>query len=87
MPSFQAPNARSSVHLLLMHQKAPAMSQPMAQFMPQVGYASFPTMSANYQPSANFMLMNYNHGWTGQLPIRHIMQENYQVVGTQQGQI
>ena len=73
MPLFQAPNAGSSVHQLPMHQKARAMSQPMAQFIPQAGYANFPTMSASYQPSVNFVLMNYNNCWTRQLPIQHTM--------------
>ena len=64
VPSFQAPNTSLSPNLLPMQQKAPAMSQPAVQFMPQVGYANYyPTMTASYQPSANFVLMNSNNGW------------------------
>jgi hypothetical protein len=49
IPSFQAPNTSPSASLLLMQQKAPAMSQPRVQFMPQAGYANcYPTMSASY---------------------------------------
>jgi hypothetical protein len=49
MPSFQAPNTSPSASLLPMQQKAPAMSQPGMQFMPQGGYANcYPTMSASY---------------------------------------
>ena len=40
VPSFQAPNTSSSTSLLPMQHKAPAMSQPMVQFMPQAGYAN-----------------------------------------------
>jgi hypothetical protein len=56
VPSFQAPNTSSSASLVPMQQKAPAMSQPGVQFMPQAGYANcYPTMSASYQPSASFI--------------------------------
>jgi hypothetical protein len=44
------------------------MNQRAAQFMPQAGYVN-PAMTANYQPSASFILMNANNGWTRQLPI------------------
>jgi hypothetical protein len=63
VPSFQAPNTSSSASLLPMQQKAPAMSQPGVQFMPQAGYANcYPTMSASYQPSASFIPMSSNNG-------------------------
>jgi hypothetical protein len=66
VPSFQAPNTSSS---------APAMSQPRVQFMPQAGYANcYPTMSASYQPSADFIPMSPNNGWSGQLPVYHTVQ-------------
>jgi hypothetical protein len=49
MPLFQAPNTSPSASLLPMQQKAPAMSQPGVQFMPQAGYTNcYPTMSASY---------------------------------------
>jgi hypothetical protein len=48
VPSFQAPNTSSSASLLPMQQKAPAMSQPGVQIMPQASYANcYPTMSAS----------------------------------------
>jgi apolipoprotein N-acyltransferase len=82
VPSFQAPNTSSSASLLPMQQKAPAMSQPGVQFMPQAGYAiCYPTMSASYQPSASFIPMSSNNGWSGQLPVQHTVQQNYQVAG------
>jgi hypothetical protein len=66
MPSFQAPNTSPSASLLPMYQKAPAMSQPGMQFMPQVGYANcYPTISSSYQPSASFVLLSSNNGWIG----------------------
>jgi hypothetical protein len=66
VPSFQAPNTSSSASLLLMQQRAPAMSQPGIQFMPQAGYANcYPTLSASYQPSTSFVPMSSNNGWTG----------------------
>jgi hypothetical protein len=75
MPSFQAPNTSPSASLLPMQQKAPAMSQPEIQFMPQAGYANcYPTISASYQPSASFVPMSSNNGWTGQLPIQYAVQ-------------
>ena len=51
------------------------MSQPMVQFMPQASYANFPTMSASYQPSANFVPMNYNNSCSRQLLIQHTAAE------------
>jgi hypothetical protein len=82
VPSFQAPNTSPSASLLPMQQKAPAMSQPGVQFMPQAGYANcYPTMSASYQPSASFVPMSSNNGWSGQVPIQHAVQQNYQVTG------
>ena len=88
MPLFQAPNTSSSVKLLPMQQKVPAMSQPGVQFMPQAGYDyHHPATSASYQPSASFVPMNSNNGWSEQLPIQHTVQQNYQVAGTQQGHI
>jgi len=64
------------------------MSQPVAQFMSQAGYVNYhPAMSTSYQPSTRFVLMKSNNGWSGQSPIQHTVQQNYQVVGTQQGHI
>jgi hypothetical protein len=75
MPSFQAPNTSPSASLMPMQQKAPTMSQPGLQFMPQAGYTNcYPTMSASYQPSASFVPMSSNNGWSGQLPIQHTVQ-------------
>jgi hypothetical protein len=69
-----------------MQQKAPAMSQPGMQFMPQAGYANcYLIISASYQPSGSFVPMSSNNGWTGQLPIQHAVQQNQQVAGIQQG--
>jgi hypothetical protein len=86
VPSFQVPNTSPLASLLPIQQKAPAMSQPGVQFMPQAGYANcYPTMSASYQPSASFIPMSSNNGWSGQLPIQHAVQQNYQVAGIQQG--
>jgi hypothetical protein len=65
-----------------MQQKVPAMSQPRVQFTPQAGY-NYPTMSANYQPSASFVPMSSNNGWSGQLPVQHTVQQNQQVAGIQ----
>jgi hypothetical protein len=49
VPWFQAPNTSSSASLLPMQKKAPAMSQPRVQFMPQAGYANcYPIMSTSY---------------------------------------
>jgi hypothetical protein len=77
MPSFQAPNTSPSASLLPMQQKAPAMSQPGMQFMPQAGYANcYPTILASYQPSASFVPMSSNNGWIGQLPVQHVVQQN-----------
>jgi hypothetical protein len=36
-------------------------------------------MSASYRPSASFMPMSSNNGWSGQLPVQHAVQQNYQV--------
>jgi hypothetical protein len=52
--------------------------------MPQAGY-NYPTISANYHPSANFVPMNSNNGWSGQLPVQHTVQQNPQVAGIHQG--
>jgi hypothetical protein len=69
-----------------MQQKAPAMSQPGVQFMPQAGYVNcYPTMSASYQPSACFIPMSSKNGWSGQLHVHHTVQQNYQVARIQQG--
>jgi hypothetical protein len=58
-----------------MQQKALAMSQPRVQFMPQAGYANcYPTMSASYQPSASFMPMSSNNGWSEQLHVQYAVQ-------------
>jgi hypothetical protein len=65
MPLFQAPNTSPSASLPPMQQKAPAMSQPGVQFMPQAGYTNYSTMSANYQPPASFVPMSSNNGWSG----------------------
>jgi hypothetical protein len=65
MPLVQAPNTSPSASLLSMQQKAPAMSQPGVQFMPQAGYTNYPTMSATYRPSASFVPMSSNNGWSG----------------------
>jgi len=67
------PNVNSSANPLLTQQK----------FMSQAGYVN-PTMTANYQPSENFGMMNANNGWTGQLVFPHTTQQN-QVAGIQQG--
>jgi hypothetical protein len=75
MPSFQAPNTSPSTSLLPIQQKAPTMSQPGIQFMPQADYANcYPTISASYQPLASFVPMSSNNGWTGQLLIQHAVQ-------------
>jgi hypothetical protein len=63
MPLVQTSNSSPSVSLLPMQQKAPAMSQPGVQFMPQAGY-NHPTISANY------------NGWSGQLHVQHTVQQN-----------
>jgi hypothetical protein len=52
------------------------MNQPGVQFMPQASYNNYPTISANYQPSASFVLMGSNNGWSGQLPVQHTAQQN-----------
>jgi hypothetical protein len=58
-----------------MQQKDAAMSQLGVQFMPQAGY-NCPTMIENYQPSASFVPMSSNNGWSGQLPVQHTVQQN-----------
>jgi hypothetical protein len=60
MSLVQTPNSSLSASLLPMQQKAPAMSQPRVQFIPQAGY-NYPTMSANYQPSVSFVPMSSNN--------------------------
>jgi len=52
--------------------------------MSQAGYVN-PVMSASYQPSVRFVPMDANNGWSGQLPIQHVVQQNHQVAGIQQG--
>jgi hypothetical protein len=75
MPLFQVPNTSLSANLLPTQQKAPAMSQPVAQCVSQAGYVNYHSaMIANYQPSASFVPMNSNNGWLGQLPIQHSAQ-------------
>jgi hypothetical protein len=84
MPLGQTSNSSPSANLLLMQQKAPAISQPRVQFMPQAG-CNYPAMPANYQPSANFIPMNANNSWLGQFPTQHTAQPNQQVAGIHQG--
>jgi hypothetical protein len=75
MPLVQTSNSSPSASLLPMQQKAPTMSQPGVQFMPQASY-NYPTISANYNPLANFVPMNSNNGWSRQLPVQHTFQQN-----------
>jgi hypothetical protein len=75
MPLGQTPNSSPSASLLPMQQKAPSISQPGVQFMPQAGY-NYPAISANYQPSTNFVPMNSNNSWSGQFPTQHTVQQN-----------
>ena len=82
MPLVQTPNSSPSASLLPMQQKAPAMSQTGFQFMPQAGY-NYPTISANYQPSASFIPMSSSNGWSGQLPVQHTVQQNQQIARIQ----
>jgi hypothetical protein len=70
MPLVQTPNSSPLASLLPMQQKAPAMSQPGVQFIPQTGY-NYQTMSVNYQPSVSFVPMSSNNGRSGQLPVQH----------------
>jgi hypothetical protein len=84
MPLFQAPNTSSSANPLSTQQRTLTMNQPAAQFMSQAGNVNL-VMSASYQPSASFVPMNVNNGWSGQLPIQHTVQQNHQVAGIQQG--
>jgi len=82
VPSFQAPNTSSSANLLPTQHKAPAISQPGVQFVPQASYINYHlAMSASYQPSASFVPMNSNNGWSGQLPIQHTVQQNHRLQG------
>jgi hypothetical protein len=80
MPSFQAPNTSPLASLLPMQQKAPIMSQPGVQFVPQAGYTPMP---ASYQPSASFVPMSSNNGWSGQLPVQHTVQQGHMQAGFQ----
>jgi len=64
MPSFQVPNASSSVYSLPTQQRTLTMNRPVAQFMSQASYVN-PAMTANDQPLASFVLMNANNGWLG----------------------
>ena len=54
--------------------------------MTQLGFGNS-MMMPNLQPSAGFMPMNSNNGWTGQLVFPHKPQHNHQAVGFQQGQV
>jgi len=66
---------------------ASADSMPTQQrFMTQPGYVNS-MMMPNFQPSAGFMPMNANSGWTGQLVFPQMPQQNHQALGFQQGQI
>jgi hypothetical protein len=67
-----------------MQQKAPIVSQPRVQVIPQVG-CNYPVMPTSYQPSANFVPMNANNNWSGQFPIQHTVQPNQQAAGIHQG--
>jgi hypothetical protein len=64
VPLGQTSNSSPSANLLPMQQKAPIVSQPGVQVIPQVGY-NYPAMPTNYQPSANFVPMNANNNWSG----------------------
>ena len=73
-PTFQMPNASAD-------------SMPTQQrFMTQPGFVNS-MMMPNLQPSAGFMPMNANSGWTGQLVFPQMPQQNHQASGFQQGQI
>jgi len=66
---------------------ASADSMPTQQrFMTQLGFVNS-MMMPNLQPSAWFMPMNANSGWTGQLVFPQMPQQNHQALGFQQGQI
>jgi len=71
---FQMPNA--SVDSMLTLQR----------FMTQPGFGNS-MMMPNPQPSAGFMPMNANSGWTGLLVFPKMPQQNHQASGFQQGQI
>ena len=71
-PTFQMPNANSSVNPLPTQQR----------FMSQASYVNL-AMTTNYQPSVGLVLMNVNNGWAGQLVFPHTTQQNHQVVGVQ----
>jgi len=73
-PTFQMPNA--SADSMLTQQR----------FMTQPGYVNS-MMMPNFQPSAGFMPMNANNGWTGQLVLPQMPQQNHQAPGFQQGQV
>jgi len=73
-PMFQMPNV-----------SADSMSMQQ-RFMTQPGYVNS-MMMPNLQPSAGFMPMNANSGWTGQPVFPQMPQENHQAPGFQQGQI
>jgi hypothetical protein len=79
----QTSGSSPSASLLPMQQKAPIISQPGVQVMPQVGY-NYPAMPTSYQPSANSVPMNTNN-WSGQFPTQHTVQPNQQVTGVHQG--
>jgi len=73
-PTFQMPYASAD-------------SMPTQQrFMTQPWYVNS-MMMPNFQPSAGFMPMNANSGWTGQLVFPQMPQQNHQAPGFQQGQI
>jgi len=72
MPTFQMPNANSSIDPLPTQQR----------FMTQTGYVN-PAMIANYQQSAGPVPMNANNGWTGQFVFPHVTQQNHQATGFQ----
>jgi len=66
---------------------ASADSMPTQQrFMTQPGYVNS-MMMPNFQPSAGFMLMNANSGWTGQPVFPQMPQQSHQAVQFQQGQV
>jgi hypothetical protein len=59
----QTSSSSPSANLLPMQQKAPIVSQPGVQVLPQVN-CNYPAMQTSYQPSANFVPMNANN-WPG----------------------
>jgi hypothetical protein len=70
VPLGQTSNSSPSANLLPMQQKAPIVSQPGVQVIPQVG-CNYPAIPTSYQPSANFIPMNANNNWSGQFPTQH----------------